>query len=68
MANSDGLHGAMSVDQFCADYAVGRTRFYELVNGGVLKARKNGKRTVVRREDAEAWASSLPELKSAAIR
>jgi excisionase family DNA binding protein len=46
---------------FRARYKVKKSRFYELLNEGQLKAVKDGGLTRIRREDAEAWARSLPE-------
>jgi excisionase family DNA binding protein len=53
---------AMSVDDFCQRYRIGRTKTYEEINAGRLKARKAGKRTIIAEEDAEEWLSNLPAL------
>lgn len=55
------LKPAYTVNEFLAEFGVGRTRFYELVNSGALKARKNGTRTIVLAADAQAYLDSLPE-------
>lgn len=39
---------------------IGRTKAYEEINAGRLKAHKNGSRTVVLADDARAYLSSLP--------
>lgn len=43
-----------------------KTKFYELLNAEVLKAVKVGRRTFIRREDAEAWVKGLPLYQSQA--
>jgi hypothetical protein len=51
---------AMSIDGFCKAYGIGRTKAYEEINAGRLKARKAGKRTIITEDDAEEWLSLLP--------
>jgi len=51
---------AMSVAQFCQVYNVGRTKAYEEIGSGRLRARKNGKRTIIIEDDAEDWLQHLP--------
>lgn len=53
---------AYTVTEFLETFGVGRTKFYELVNSGALKARKNGQRTIVLAADAQAWLNSLPAV------
>ena len=52
---------AFTVAEFCAAYGIGRTKFYAEIQAGRLKIRKAGKRTIVAREDADAWLNSLPQ-------
>ncbi|MFY7809546.1 MAG: helix-turn-helix domain-containing protein [Fimbriimonadaceae bacterium] len=56
------LKPAYTVNEFLASFGVGRTRFYELVNTGAIKARKNGNRTIVTGADAQAWLDTLPAV------
>ena len=49
-----------SVSQFLTDFAMGRTRFYELVGQGAIRIRKNGNKTIVTGDDAKAFLDSLP--------
>jgi len=56
---------AMSIDGFCKGYGIGRTKAYEEINAGRLKARKAGRRTVITADDAEDWLSRLPALEEA---
>ena len=44
---------AMTVPDFCQRYRIGRTKTYEEINAGRLKARKSGRRTIIAEEDAE---------------
>ncbi|MEO6013939.1 MAG: DNA-binding protein, partial [Devosia sp.] len=37
-----------------------RRKLYEAINSGALKARKNGKRTVILDADLNNWLNSLP--------
>jgi hypothetical protein len=53
---------AMSVAQFCQNYATGRTTAYQEINSGRLRARKCGKRTIITDDDAEDWLLRLPVI------
>jgi hypothetical protein len=55
----------ISIRDFCDAYGVGRTRAYDLIAAGQLRAFKNGPRTMIDAESAEQWAASLPQFKSA---
>lgn len=52
--------------EFCAAYGMGRTRLYDLIAQGKIAAVKDGQKTLIAAESAEAWAASLPRFKSAA--
>lgn len=52
---------ALSVEAFCRLYGIGRTHFYQEVKAGRIPVRKAGKRTLVLKEDAEAWLAALPK-------
>ena len=56
------LKPAYTVNEFLAAFGVGRTRFYELVNSGAIKALKNGARTIVLGADAQTWLDTLPAV------
>ena len=56
---------AFSIEQFCQRYGVGRTKAYEEIKLGRLKARKIGRRTVILEDDAKVWLRRLPRMKSA---
>jgi excisionase family DNA binding protein len=53
---------AMSIDEFCERYGVGRTTTYEEINAKRLQARKCGKRTIISEDDAEDWLRKLPAI------
>jgi hypothetical protein len=59
------FHRAMSVQVFCDRYNIGRTKAYEEIYAGRLKARKAGRRTIITADDAEDWLSRLPALQEA---
>lgn len=60
-AFAKGEHsGAMTVKEFLDWARISRTTFYKEVNAGRIQLKKVGKRSLVRRADAEAWLDSLP--------
>ena len=48
-----------SINEVCAATNLGRTSIYEQIRNGKLKARKLGKRTIVLRDDLDAFLASL---------
>jgi len=65
---SDVEHGrrarqrVMSIDEFSHSYGPGKTKTYEEIKEGRLRARKIGKRTVITEDDAEDWLQHLPVI------
>jgi excisionase family DNA binding protein len=53
----------LSVAEACAVAGIGRTKFYEAIANGSLRARKFGKRTIVLRSDLQDFLSELPVAK-----
>jgi hypothetical protein len=53
---------AMSLAEFSDRYGPSRTKAYEEIRCGRLRAIKCGKRTLVTEDDAEAWLKSLPAV------
>ena len=51
--------GAMTVKDFLSWASISRTTFYKEVNKGRIPLKKVGKRSLVRREDAENWLNDL---------
>lgn len=50
----------LSIAEACAVAGIGRTKIYEAISAGNLKARKLGKRTLVLRDDLRAFLAALP--------
>lgn len=50
----------LSVSEACRIAGIGRTKIYEAIADGRLKARKFGKRTLILRTDLQAFLASLP--------
>lgn len=48
------------IPQLIEDGVASRRKLYEAINSGALKARKNGKRTVILDTDLNNWLTSLP--------
>jgi excisionase family DNA binding protein len=46
---------AYTVDNFCAEFGVGKSKFYEEIRTGRLRAYKVGDRTMIAGEDGLAW-------------
>ena len=50
----------LSVPEACEIAGLGRTKIYEAIAAGELKARKCGKRRIILREDLRAFLVGLP--------
>ncbi len=57
--NLEPAPAVLSVHQFCQNFGISHTTFYELRKRGKLKAVKVGRRTLVRVEEAQRWLNSL---------
>ncbi len=55
---------AFPILEAAAVAGVGRSTIYEEINAGRLIARKARGRTVILREDLNAWLAALPTLKA----
>jgi hypothetical protein len=53
---------AYTVNRFCDAFSLGRTYVYEQIKLKRLRAVKCGARTMILRQDAEAWANALPAM------
>jgi excisionase family DNA binding protein len=51
---------ALSIAQACAVAGIGRTKIYQAITEGSLKARKCGKRTLILRDELHHFLASLP--------
>lgn len=52
-------HG-LTIQEACTYSGIGKTKLYEAINSGKLKARKAGKRTLILAHDLRRYLSSLP--------
>jgi excisionase family DNA binding protein len=50
----------LTLEETCEIARIGRSTLYRSLRSGALRARKIGKKTVVLREDLQAWLQSLP--------
>ena len=50
---------SLSIEEARAVTGLGRTKLYQLINSGELKARKIGKRTIILKDDLEAFLNNL---------
>jgi len=55
---------ALTVADFCHAYRLCRETAYKQIREGKLRAVKVGRRTLILDEDARAWASSLPDIRT----
>jgi excisionase family DNA binding protein len=53
---------AYSVPNACSVSGSGRTKIYEAINSGELRAVKHGRRTLILAEDLQRWLQSLPSF------
>jgi excisionase family DNA binding protein len=56
---------AMSIAEFSDRYGPSRTKIYQEIKAGRLRALKCGKRTLVTEDDAEKWLRALPTVANA---
>ena len=54
---------AFSIEEAMAATSIGRTKLYEDINSGLLRARKHGRKTLILAEDLAAYLAALPALK-----
>ena len=55
----------LSILEACQVAGIGRSKIYEAIGEGSLKARKLGKRTIILRSELQRFLSALPEIASA---
>ncbi|WP_163265619.1 helix-turn-helix domain-containing protein [Chelativorans alearense] len=55
----------MTIDDAVANSGIGRTKIFEAIKTGQLKARKFGRRTVILTEDLADFLKSLPVREAA---
>lgn len=54
----------LSIDDACLVAGIGRTKIYEAISEGRLRARKLGKRTLILRADLSSFLDNLPMVGS----
>lgn len=54
----------LTIKEVCEATKLGRTYIYRILKSGDLKAIKVGRRTLVRKDDMEAWSSGLSSYTS----
>lgn len=59
---------ALSVEDFCNSYSVGKTTAYEEIAAGRLRAVKAGRRTLIPEQSAADWLKSLVPVSACAER
>ena len=53
------MQRAFTIDEFCKTYRIDRTKTYDEIKVGRLKAVKVGSKTIIRADDAEEWLARL---------
>jgi excisionase family DNA binding protein len=54
----------LSISEACAFAGIGRTKIYQAIADGSLKARKCGKRTLILRNDLQGFLANLPTVQA----
>ena len=54
------IREGLSIAEACAVAGIGRTKIYQAITDGSLKARKCGKRTLILRDELRHFLASLP--------
>lgn len=52
----------MDVDTFLSIYGIGRSMYFNHVKKGLLKVTKLGRRTFVKRTDADIWLKKIGDV------
>lgn len=55
---------SLTIQEACVESGIGRTSLYAAINEGLLPAKKFGRKTIILRQDLEAFLASLPFYKS----
>ncbi len=53
---------ALKISEACSASRIGRTRIYDAIKRGELRAKKHGKSTIVLRDDSLEWLNALPAV------
>lgn len=52
---------SFSIDETAAATGLGKTKVYQLINSGQIKAKKIGKRTIVLKSDLDCFLTALQD-------
>lgn len=55
---------AYTINEFCEAAGIGRSKAYLEIKSGRLRAIKIGRRTVIRRKDAEDWLDGMQQMQA----
>lgn len=50
---------SLTIEEACTAIGIGRTKLYQAINSGQLKAKKYGKRTIILKSDLEVFLETL---------
>jgi excisionase family DNA binding protein len=64
-SNTDYPRAALRVSEACASLSISRSKLYEELAAGRLKALKAGSRTLIPTKSIDDWLNSLPDAKAA---
>ncbi|MBC7582343.1 MAG: helix-turn-helix domain-containing protein [Tardiphaga sp.] len=59
------FHRAYNIKEFCKCFSIGRSKTYDEIKVGRLRAIKVGRRTLITMADAEEWLLGLPSSNQA---
>lgn len=62
--NAYELKASYTIDEVSKIITLGRTKIYENINAGTLKARKLGRKTIILKEDLEQFLTNLEPYKT----
>jgi excisionase family DNA binding protein len=54
---------AFPISEFCRRYGICRTKAYDEIAAGRLRAVKAGRRTLIPQDAAESWLAALPQVR-----
>ena len=55
---------SLSIEEAATITGIGKTKLYEVINSGALRARKLGKRTIILKTDIEEFLGNLESYSS----
>ena len=58
----------LTIQEACTSSGIGKTKLYEAINSGELKAHKAGRRTLILSDDLRDFLSALPLMARAAVK